>query len=147
MSATPEQWAEAREAYEAGESARSIGRRLGVDHSAVTRRAKRDGWVVQAGAPGGAVGQRRVPARPGAPAEGPAEVQQPTPTDDPGRLIAGDQRPKFDPSTPEGQRAILQAAGILPKPWPEVEARLEELAEDQRAEREEARPWLRRPRW
>ncbi len=146
MSATPEQWAEAREAFEAGESARSIARRLGLHHSAVARQAKREGWRDHGGA-GGAGGAAARSGAPDAPAEAPAEAHQPTRTDDLGRLVAGDRRPKFDPTTPEGQRAILQAAGILPKPWAEVEARLEELAEDQRAEREEARPWLRRPRW
>ena len=145
---TPEQQAEAREAYQGGESARSIARRRGVDHSAVTRRAKREGWVVQARDQGGAVGQRRVPARPDAP----EEAQQPTRGDDLGPLLAGDQRREFDINDPADQRRILELTGLAPRPWPEVERRLEELAADQReaeAERRGYRPlgWLRHAPW
>ncbi len=142
---TPEQWAEAREAFMAGESVRSIARRLGLHHSAVARQAKREGWRGHGGA-GGAGGAAARSGAPDAAEDAPAEAQQPARTYDLGRLIGGDQRRQFDINDPADQRRILELTGLAPRPWAEQEARLEQLAEDQREERED-RGWLRRPSW
>lgn len=45
MVAAIDKWAEARAAFIAGESARSISDRLGLSLTAVRKRAERGGWV------------------------------------------------------------------------------------------------------
>ncbi len=77
---SPEQWAWAKASAEAGNSARSIARRLGVHPSKVTRAAERGDWVAAwrtGSAPGGAVAPPEAPGS-GHTGEGPrgAEIDQ-----------------------------------------------------------------------
>ncbi len=143
---TPEEWAEAREAFEAGDSARSIARRLDVAHSTVVRRAAREGWSVRTGEEGGARTHRRVAAHPDAPLE-----EEPPARHDLPALDAGDSSPPvIDWSNPRHAAAVIAAAHGH-KPPAEREAWLEQRAREQleeRAERLGLRPpgyWRRCP--
>ncbi len=144
---TPEQWAEAREAFEAGDSARSIARRLGVDHSTVVRRAKRGGWAVRTGEESGARLHRRVAAHPDAPLE-----EEPPARNDVRHLLGGDSAPALDLSNPAHQRAVLDAA-LGRRSGQAALDHVDALAADQREERAErlgyrgGLGWLRRARF
>ncbi len=134
MSPTPEQWDEARVAFEAGDSARAIALRLGVTHTTVTRRARREGWAgVEADAThqGGARGARRVAARPAGP-----DDDSPTRPGDLGPLLAGDAEPPLDLTNPAHQQAVLDAAHGYRR-GAALEDHLEALAEEQREARAE----------
>lgn len=143
---TAEQWSEAREAFEAGDSARSIARRLGVDHSTVVRRAKRGGWAVRTGEESGARLHRRVAAHPDAPLE-----EEPPARHDAARHLAGPLSPPLDLSDPAHQRAVL-AAALGRRSGQAALDHIDALAADQRQERAErlgyrGLGWLRRARF
>lgn len=136
MSPSPDQWAEARAAFEAGESARAVARRIGAHHSAITRQAKRQGWAKHQVGGGGAVAQRRVAARPDAP-----DDEAPAPPDGP---LVGDAEPPLDLTNPAHQRAVLEAyLGI--RRGPALEDHLDRLLEDQRQAQAERIDWWRIP--
>lgn len=125
---TPEQWDEASSAFTAGESARSIARRLGLHHSAVGRRAKREGWAAQAGAGG-------APARSGA-RDATAEEAEPPARTDVGALLTAHQPPPLDLTNPEHQRAVL-AAAMGERSGQAALDHIDALSEDQRSQRAE----------
>ncbi len=142
MTPTPD-WEEARAAFEAGDSARAVALRLGVTHTTVARRARREGWAVASGDAthqGGARGARREAARPARPDDG-----APTRPGDLGPLLAGDAEPPLDLTNPAHQRAIVEAAAGIRR-GPALEDHLEALLEEQREQRAE-RVGYRPPGW
>lgn len=140
MTPGTDEWAEARAAFEAGDSARAIARRLGLHHSAVSRQAKRQGWAAYQAEGGGAVAQRRAAARP----EGPDDEATARP-DGPAPLVATDAPPPLDLDDPRHQRVVLDAATGVRR-GQDLEDHLEHLAEDQR-EAQAERLGRRGPGW
>ncbi len=132
MSPTPDQWEEARAAFEAGDSARAIARRLGLHHSAITRQTRRQGWSLSQVGAGGAGG---APARSGA-AGAPDDEEAPTRPNDLGPLLAGDAEPPLDLTNPAHQQAIVDAAmGI--RRGAALEDHLDQLLAEEREQRAE----------
>lgn len=62
MTSTPDQWARAREAWEAGGSNREVGRLIGVSRETVRKRASVEGWQRQPGTAAQVAEQRRQQA-------------------------------------------------------------------------------------
>ena len=65
---SPEQWAQARRLRAEGASFAELGRRFGIRHDSVSKRARKEGWVTPGDTAPQAVGGRRVKVRRPSPA-------------------------------------------------------------------------------